>query len=630
MSKKIIFFENLDYINFIISLIYLLSDKEIYYRYSSIKFTYFNFLKKKYQCVGLQGKDGSYANKAFYLKKYLVRKYIKNNINLKFFESFCKLINLDKKKIRKLQFSLENYFYDSKILVIDTSSYVLSKKIFPNYKVIYYTESLKSHLILNEIKSKHFISSNFFFISFVFKIISSIIKVLYLKIKNNLIKFIVSKIKKKIKNQEHTRINLKEAKKNQVGYFPHRNLYFGDFFSKTFLFDKDSFSPLHKDNIDVLFFEETDNLSKRYLNIFKINKIIINIKSKIPLNDLIKIFKFFYKNIKFIKKNKISIIFVFLEFFYGIKKFNYFFEKKNYKFLIFYNDYLVPNTLLLSADINNIKTISFQDRLTSYIYLNKVFFDYYLTAGLSFSKKFNNIFFIEKIENVGLLRSKLIDIPKFTHEKFRNKITSFRRKNYKVVTVLFLTENSKNSSNLNGEDGTSIESNLELANTILNFSKTFEKVFFIIKFKDENYKKFKTYKKLLDHTNHKSNLEIIQDDKLSSANIISQSDIVIGKQSTIIEESLLKKKYAFIYDTENFVSTFGFYKKKENKFFVKKNVIELENTLKLILKNDKNYLQSFELSRKIFCENYLSDMGRVNDFNFLRDRIRKYIETVND
>ena len=49
---------------------------------------------------------------------------------------------------------------------------------------------------------------------------------------------------------------------------------------------------------------------------------------------------------------------------------------------------------------------------------------------------------------------------------------------------------------------------------------------------------------------------------------------------------------------------------------MKKNVIELENTLKLILKNDKNYLQSFELSRKIFCENYLSDMGRVNDFIF--------------
>ena len=73
-----------------------------------------------------------------------------------------------------------------------------------------------------------------------------------------------------------------------------------------------------------------------------------------------------------------------------------------------------------------------------------------------------------------------------------------------------------------------------------------------------NLKLIKNY----DHTNHKSNLEIIQDDKLSSANIISQSDIVIGKQSTIIEESLLKK-YAFIYDTENFVSTFGFYKKKE-------------------------------------------------------------------
>ena len=41
---------------------------------------------------------------------------------------------------------------------------------------------------------------------------------------------------------------------NQIAYFPHSNLSFGKFFSKTFLFDKDKTSPLHKSKVDVIFF----------------------------------------------------------------------------------------------------------------------------------------------------------------------------------------------------------------------------------------------------------------------------------------------------------------------------------------------------------------------------------------
>ena len=105
---------------------------------------------------------------------------------------------------------------------------------------------------------------------------------------------------------------------------------------------------------------------------------------------------------------------------------------------------------------------------------------------------------------------------------------------------------------------------------------------------------------------------------------------MVGEQSTIMEESLLKKKYAFIYDTENFVSSFGFYRKKENKFFITRNFYELEKSLSSILKKDLKFIEDYKIWRKQFCNNYLSDNGKINNFNNLRNKIRQYIESEND
>ena len=63
----------------------------------------------------------------------------------------------------------------------------------------------------------------------------------------------------------------------------------------------------------------------------------------------------------------------------------------------FYNDYIIPNSLLISAAVNKIKSISFQDRLTSYVYNNKIIFDYYFTCGSYFNKIFKEKYSAEKL-----------------------------------------------------------------------------------------------------------------------------------------------------------------------------------------------------------------------------------------
>ena len=552
MVNKIIIFEKLNLINLFISFFYLPNNRVLYYRYTNLSFIKSNFFKKYYFCIGLCGQGGSFVTKAFHLKKYLVRKFIKRNINKKFFEYFCILIKLSHQKIKKLEFALENYFYDNQILVVDASSYVLATKLFKNHKILYFTDSLKSYLVLNEIDNKFFYLSKLFLISYYFNIIFNILKKITLRLN-------FFKIKK---NPKLSKNILNNNKNNQIAYFPHQNLYYGNFFSKTFMFDREKQSPLYKDKIDIVFFQETDELSNKFLNINKINKVIILQKTKILFKDLKCFLNFFFNYYKLIKKYKISIFLIFLKFYLEIKKFNLFLNHKNYKFLIFYNEYQIPNSLLLSAEVNNIKTISFQDRLTSHIYYNRVFFDYYLTSGQFFSKKFMFTYFINKIENIGLLRSNLIDIHKTRHENFKNKIGLLHLKNIKVITFLFSTERSTLNTNLYGEDGTSIKSNLEFVETLVRLSDILNDVFFLVKFKDKNFIKFNCFKKLNNETNKRNNIEIIKDERISSGNLISLSDIVVGKQSTIMEESLLKKKYAFIYDTENFVSSFGFYRKK--------------------------------------------------------------------
>ncbi len=586
---------------------------KIFFRYSKKKIIipiYPDFFVK----IGYSKIDGSLFNKSFLLKKFLIKKYLKNVFIKTFFTNFCEFIGLDKKKKNKLIFSFENILYNNEILSIDTSSYIYSEKFLKDFSIIYLPDSIKSYLLLNQIKKKNF------------KIISlyaylNIVRKFSILIINMIISF-PNKIKKKFSNNNKNPTQIYNG--NQIGYFPHKNLKYGSFFSKTFFYKNEKDSLIYKLGIDTIFFEKTDKVSERYLRIFKKPQIIL--KGKISKNFLIYFFKylvFIVKNIKFIRFNKITLLFFFLIFYLKIEKFNNVLRERNYRFFFFYNDYLVPNTLLISAAINQIKTISFQDRLTSYVYNNRIICDCYFTCGNYFNKIFNKKYFYEKLIPIGLLRSNLIDRNLIKDDKFLYKIDTLK-KNKKIVSFILITTGNNNRNYLYGESGTSIHSLNAIEKLILRLANKLDnRIHILIKFKDSNFKNEEKFFNFENRLSKFNNVEIVKNESINSANIISISDIVIGSQSTIIEESLIKNKYTFIFDSENFASTIGFY--RYNNFYILKSTDKAINSALLILNEDKTYIDDYNKNKKFFVKNYLSENGRINNFQSLKNKITEYM-----
>ena len=333
----------------------------------------------------------------------------------------------------------------------------------------------------------------------------------------------------------------------------------------------------------------------------------------------IKYLVFVFHNRKFIKSNKITLLTFFLLFYFKIESFNTILKKSNYKYFFFYNDYIIPNSLLISAAVNQIKSISFQDRLTGYVYNNKIIFDYYFTCGSYFNKIFKEKYSAEKLIPIGLLRSNLIDENLIRNEKFLLKIKSIK-KIKKVISLILITSTSEYKSDLYGEDGTSIKSLWNFENLICNLEKKFkDRIHILVKFKDKNFTYQEEFLKFEERLKKYNNVEIIKSDNINSANIISVSDIVIGSQSTIIEEALMKNKYSFILDFENFASTLGFY--RYNNFYILKSIDDVIDSLMLLFNEDKKYIDNYNKNRKFFIENFLSDRGKINNFDTLRSKI---------
>ena len=535
-------------------------------------------------------------------------------IKIFFFINFCKFISLNEKKVSKVIFSLENYLYNHEILCIDTSSYIYSKKFLTEYSIIYFPENINSYLLLSKINRKFFKVISF--LAYL-KIIKNVFLLIYEMLKKYFFK--LKAILRNTKKKENT-----EVVKNYIGYFPHKNLRYGSFFTKTFFYKNKKDSILKKLGIDTIFFEKTDNVSERYLNIYKNQKIIFN--QKLPkkiINPFLKYLVFVKTNKKYLKTNKFIIFTVFFLFYLKIEVFNNYLKRSKYKFFFFYNDYQIPVTLLISADLNNVKTISFQDRLTSYLYNHKVMIDYYFTCGEYFNKIFKKKYYHEKTETIGLLRSDLIDQKLINDMNFLNKINKLK-KSKKIISLILNTSTNEQKGNLYGEDGTSFQSLNGVENLIVKLQKlSKKKIYILIKFKNEKFLHHQRFNIFEKKINEFANVEFIKSKNISSANLISISDIILGKQSTIIEEALMKNKYALIFDSENFVSTFGFY--RHNHFYVIKSLEKIIESILLLINEDEKYIENYNKKRKIFIENYLSDQGKINNFNTLKTKIVEYI-----
>ena len=631
--KKIILFEDLDKINFYFSLFLIPFFKKIYFRKATYAGNHFFFkknLEKLFFEIGLKDLTGKETIRSINLKKYLSKKYINNNFQHKFFYEFCNLNKTRHEDNKKIIFTLENYIYLSTHEYIDSSSYICFKIFFPNNLAYYVPSSEKSLLLMREIKNKNF------------KVVGITVLLTELLLTSiKIFKVIFNKINFFIKSNDEIKKNENIENKNcSIGYFPHGGLKYGNFFKKIFFYQQPSTSPLYKKNIDTLSFEPFDKLTLRYLRFFNLsNTQLHQIASTISWKYFYTFMLFILKNKKFIKKNKFLNLKIFFQFYLSIQKYNIFFKNNNYKYLFFDNDTLISYPMLLAASLNKIKTISLQDRLTSYIFYHRCFFDLYMLAGIGFKKILRSKYIVEHYETLGLTRSKLIRQDKEILKEKNN-----------VVACLLNGVTSDSRNNILGNDGSSLKSNLNFCKDIVKLSKIFKNKNFIIKHKmiidpvlnEENINT--TYKNVSDIDEYilvhnelitavnkiiysSNNVFWNREDKIKSTDLISQSELVIGKTSTILEESLLSNKNVLIHDEEKFASSLNFYKK--NKFLIVDNYDDLLFKTKSILEKSGDFYQYYIERKSNYIKDYLTNQGIVGSQKKILEILEKYIKNIN-
>lgn len=610
--KRVILFEDLDKINFYFSILLIPFFKKIYFREASYARANNFFIRKKNKIffqIGIKNQSGKLVKKSYAVKKYILKNLIHNNFKEKFFDKFCKLINLDIKNKKSLIFTLENKIYISRLESIETSSYICIKKIFANCQTYYVPSSDRSYIIMKQIKNNNL------------KIISSLlfINIFYLNIVS-LFKFISNKKIILFKEIKKKNIDNKNNKKYRIGYCPHQGLKYGNFFKKTFFYGSSKNSPLYKHNIETISFNYFDKVSARYLKFFKLRNTELNkLPFQISIKQIFLFILFFFKNKKFILKHHLIFFKIFFELYLSINRYNNFFKEKKYNFLFFDNDTLIPAGFQVAAKINRIFTLSMQDRLISYMYFNRCFFDQYFIAGSKFEKIFKYKYFINNYEVLGLTRAKLIKKKKLYKTDYLYNFKS------DIVACLPVTINSDWDTNLYGEVGTSINSNLTFCKNIVKLSKFYKEKQFIIKFKFLDHVRHKIIiKKINNIVSSSNNVYLNFEKNLSSANLIAHSELVIGIYSTILDEALAVGKNVLIYDNDKFISSFSFFRK--NKFFLVNNFNELFFKFKSIINKDKIFYKNYIKNKKNYVNNYLTENAKPACQNKIFEKVEKYIK----
>ena len=233
---------------------------------------------------------------------------------------------------------------------------------------------------------------------------------------------------------------------------------------------------------------------------------------------------------------------------------NYFSERlihyRNAKIGIAGYDILIPKEIALAFEKLGIPLVAVQERYALLASGNyNVLFDFYLTWGpgseqvieLSKGKSY-----VGEYKVVGAPRLDLVNLQK--PEGIHRRLHKMRAKESKIVTVFLGTPESREVDRLKI---TSNWGNLKIVfEDMLYLAEKFNEYQFTIRCKDNRWREFNVFNKLLNKLNTLNNIEI--NDEYSQFNVsyklLSQTDIVIGTHSSIIDESIILGLPVLIHD----------------------------------------------------------------------------------
>jgi len=414
-----------------------------------------------------------------------------------------------------------------------------------------------------------------------------------------------------------------QNKNCKIAFVPHAGMKYGEFFKKTYLFEDNQKSILHKDNLLILAFNDFDPISERYCRLYKIP--FGNISTRpMKLEIVFFIFKYIItgKLIRYIIGNlnfkNLSATLIIIKRFIML---SYFLKNiDNYpklKLIYFHYDIHANSTFVLACYLKKIITVSAQERPISSIWGNKLIFDHYLLSGSFFEKIYNNRgSVIGKYHVIGLPRSSNIKLSKLEHNfdkiiKIKNKYTLSVC--YDIFPLSFFQEGLESET-------PSKKSIKDFYKALIKLSKDYPNIFFVVRPKSVHLLQEKFFRKIISEINLIDNIKILSDlIKYNSYSLAYLADIIIGKHSTILEEAFAFGKKVIFYDSEKYLKNSGYIYNKSN--LVVHNYKSLSDRIKSFTTNDKS--QAIDENQTL-KNNYFYHNNDKDGFTLLRDKV-KYI-----
>lgn len=628
---KILFFAKLDFFSIFFAIILRPFFNQVVFRNANTFFQ--NFKVHKYlnlfgvKIVGFKDANYEIYDASLNERIHLEKKYIKNQVSKsRLVNNFINEYKLDENQKEKLYLCFRSDFYVAADRGSEGFIMTIIKNIFPenDYKVYYVPFDIHSYLLLSEVNTKNFslLSFHIYFHLF-YKVLKKINKFL-LKSLNKILPR-----KKKLSFTKDIEIKSNQDKNKiyecLLAYLPHGGLKYAEFFKKTYLYSNDRNSPLFKEKVLTLFEGDTDKISKRYFSKYKIPYSNIN-----SLQDkyfwfkqglqIIKKIIFLNKNIKnYFSIKEIMFFFIFFRFLYKFTLYNNILNELKLKVVFSHYGSLVSSHFILACDYRKITTIALQDRPNQYLFFNPLFFNKLLISGKGFLPILKEKGYLcDNYSIIGVSRANLIEKSIDTTNKKIKKYIEIK-KTKKIIACFGLNIISEYQLWLDGEDGSSYKSNVSFLKSTLKLAKRFNQAYFIVRFKNEQTF-FAMPKEVLLEAEKTKNIEVHRDLKeINSYDIANISDIIIGKQTSILEESLAAgKKVVFYDDNDCYMEKLNFPTYKVNQL-LQNSYAGLEKRIEEIL--DNKYDTSEEIKK--FVEKYYSISLTKKSFKILRDEVIK-------
>ena len=599
--KKIVLIEKLSITSLVLIVFFKFFFEKVYYReiYPSLQKEWILKLLEGIgiNCLIFQNKENdNYINsspkavklelKAFDIRKKLELNFIKNYFeNNSLCQSFLKKYDTSSEK---LKLCIRGELQESH-LHVESQSIILieNKKILNNRIIYYYSNKISSYLLLNHYHKNLKISSIPILTGFFTEIFSRIFSLAINKFKNISMKKISHK---KLKNNS---INLENF---EIAFLPHNGLKYGGAYSKNFYYSNDESSKLNKKNILNILRTPPDLFTKKFFSFWNMPNIFMNnYKDKVSFSRII----FFCKKISF---KQISSIYELILFFFiskmiiKIENNLFFFENlPRLKIILCDFDVLFEKTILIACDIKKIKTASIQERYSMNTLVAPLFFNYYFIGGEKFEPFFKKYgYIVDQYYPIGTKSSLKKNKKRLLIKSEYLRLNNIKKKKILFVGVIVMNKFYKM---LEGETGSTIENNIFFIKELINISKRFKDLHFILRFK--MYKNFELLPKtLIEELKKCSNIEFDPLEKVNIYDLLSLCDLIVGRQSTLIEEGLSDDIPAIILDEINFFSNY-------NSYPLNKLILTAKNSKEL-----NTYFDRFYEGKSLYSPELKLEIGR--------------------